>query len=358
VHVASLGEFEQGRPLIEKIREQHPEYQIFLTFFSPSGYEVRKNYSGADYISYLPIDTPDNARRFIDLIQPQIVLFIKYEFWYHYLAELKKRNIPVYLCSAIFRENQLFFKRWGAWYKRILNFFTHFFVQTENSKKLLGSIGFSNVTVTGDTRFDRVYSIATQAKEIKEVKAFIGGNVSCLIAGSTWEPDEDLLARYINETQWPLKHVIAPHEIHASHIERLEKLLLKKTIRFSNWKQSLVGDYDVLIIDNIGMLSSLYQYGKIAYIGGGFGKGIHNVLEAATFGLPVLFGPNHKRFQEAVDLINEGGAFPIQNYYNLKDKLNALFENPSFLNDTGKKAAGFVKRNIGATGKIMMEIWH
>ena len=357
IHAASLGEFEQGRPLIEKIREQHPQYHILLTFFSPSGYEIRKNYAGANYISYLPLDTPSNARRFIDLINPEIVLFIKYEFWFNYLSELKKRNIPVYLCSAIFRENQLFFKSWGTWYRRMLNFFTHFFVQTENSKKLLGSIGFSNVTVTGDTRFDRVYSIASQAKEINEVKAFVG-NFSCFIAGSTWEPDEDLLIRYINESQTPLKYIIAPHEIYSIHIERLEKLIRKNVVRFSTWKQNMAGDYDVLIIDNIGMLASLYQYGKVAYIGGGFGKGIHNVLEAATFGLPVLFGPNHLKFQEAIDLINEGGAFPVHNYNNLKDKLDEIYGNPSCLEIAGKKAAGFVKRNIGATEKIMMEIWH
>jgi 3-deoxy-D-manno-octulosonic-acid transferase len=356
VHAASLGEFEQGRPLIEKIREQHNEYQVFLTFFSPSGYEVRKNYQGVDNVFYLPLDTPGNARKFLDIINPEVVLFIKYEFWYNYLAELKKRKIPVYLCSAIFRDNQLFFKRWGKWYRKMLKFFTYFFVQTENSKRLLESIDFNNVIVTGDTRFDRVHSIAMQSKEINEVKAFVG-NAVCLMAGSTWEPDEVLLSRYINETKKPLKFIIAPHEVNDSHIERLEKLIQKQSVRFSVWKSKPLGNFDVLIIDNIGMLASLYRYGKVAYIGGGFGVGIHNTLEAATFGLPVFFGPNHQRFQEAVDLIKAGGAFSIKTYDQLKEGLDNLLDNSFFLEDRGRKAADFVKHNTGATEKIMKQIW-
>ena len=356
VHAASLGEFEQGRPLIEKIRERHPEVQIFLTFFSTSGYEVRKNYSGADYIFYLPMDSKRNAQQFIDLVNPQKVLFIKYEFWYHYLLTLKKRNIPVYLCSANFRENQMFFKWWGGWYRKLLHFFSHFFVQTSTSQRLLESIGLSNSTITGDTRFDRVYDIASQAKEIEVVKKFVGEN-QCFIAGSTWEPDEELITRYINETTGPVKYIIAPHEIHTSHIERLEKSLCKRTVRFSNKENASLTDYDVLIIDNIGMLSSLYRYGKVAYIGGGFGKGIHNILEAAVFGMPILFGPNHLKFQEAIDLIQEDAAFPINKYDDLKVKLDELFGNAETLDLTGKKAAAFVKRNIGATEKIMKQIW-
>ena len=357
VHAASLGEFEQGRPIIEKIKEQYPEYKIFLTFFSPSGYEVRKNYPGADYIYYLPADTPANAKRFIDLVKPEKVLFIKYEFWYNYLSTLKKRNIPVYLCSAIFRDNQLFFKWYGGWYRKVLSLFDHLFVQTDASKELLASIGFTNVTTTGDTRFDRVHDIASQAKEIAEVAAFVG-NHQCLIAGSTWEPDEDLLAAYMNGATTPLKYIIAPHEIHASHIERLEKSIQKKVVRFSTWKLSQAGDPDVLIIDNIGMLSSLYRYGQTAYIGGGFGKGIHNTLEAATFGLPVLFGPNYLKFQEAKDLITLEGAFTISNLTELKDKLDTLFSNKEYLRSAQITAGNYVKNNIGATQKIISEIWN
>ncbi len=356
VHAASLGEFEQGRPLIEKIKEQHPEVQIFLTFFSPSGYEVRKNYCGADYIFYMPMDSRRNAQRFIDLVNPQKVLFIKYEFWYHYLLLLKKRNIPVYLCSANFRENQMFFKWWGGWYRKMLHFFSHFFVQTTTSERLLESIGLSNLTITGDTRFDRVFDIASQAREIPGLKTFVGES-QCFIAGSTWEPDEELITRYINDTTGPVKYILAPHEIHAAHIERLEKSIKKRTIRFSNKDNVALTDYDVLIIDNIGMLSSLYRYGKVGYIGGGFGKGIHNILEAAVFGLPVLFGPNHLKFQEAIDLIKEGAAFPICKYDDLKSKLDELFGNAETLRVTGEKAATFVKRNIGATEKIMKQIW-
>jgi 3-deoxy-D-manno-octulosonic-acid transferase len=357
VHVASLGEFEQGRPLIESIREQHADYKILLTFFSPSGYEVRKNYSGADYISYLPMDTASNAKQLLDLINPEKVLFIKYEFWYHYLSELKKRNIPVYLCSANFREDQLFFKSWGRWYGQWLNFFKHFFVQTESSRKLLSSIGFTNVTITGDTRFDRVYAIALKAKEIPEIKTFIG-DFPGFIAGSTWEPDEEIISRYINETTSNVKYIIAPHEVHTSHIEKLEKLIVKKTIRYSAWKERQENDFDVLIIDNIGMLSSLYRYGKVAYIGGGFGKGIHNILEACVFGLPVIFGPNHLKFQEAVDLIREGAAFSISEYGEFKKKMDELFNTSDTLKQVGKKSSEFVKQNIGATSKIMAQIWH
>ena len=356
VHAASLGEFEQGRPLIEKIKEQHPEYKIVLTFFSPSGYEVRKNYTGADYIFYLPADTPSNARRFIDLVNPEKVLFIKYEYWYNYLSTLKRRSIPVYLCSAIFRENQLFFKWYGGWYRKILSLFGHLFVQTANSGELLKKLGYTNVTVTGDTRFDRVYAIATQSREIPEVAAFVG-NYPCLIAGSTWEPDEDLLSTYINMESAPIKYIIAPHEIQPSHIERIERSVQKKVVRFSAWKRDQSGNPDVLIIDNIGMLSSLYRYGQVSYIGGGFGKGIHNTLEAATFGLPVLFGPNYHKFQEAKDLIALGGAFSISSQDELNSRLDELFNNVTSLSEAQKTAAEYVKNNIGATELICRYIF-
>jgi 3-deoxy-D-manno-octulosonic-acid transferase len=356
VHAASLGEFEQGRPIIEKIKSQYPEYKILVTFFSPSGYEVRKNYNGADYIYYLPADTLRNAKRFINLVKPEKVFFIKYEFWYNYLNTLKKQDIPVYLCSAIFRNNQLFFKWYGGWYRKILHMFSHLFVQTQESKELLSSIRFTNVTITGDTRFDRVYDIALKAKEIPEVAAFVGVS-QCLIAGSTWEPDEDLLSGYINASDLPLKYIIAPHEIHASHIERLEKSIHKKVIRYSTWKNNTTSEYDVLIIDNIGMLSSLYRYGQVSYIGGGFGKGIHNTLEAATFGLPIIFGPNYLKFQEAKDLIATGGAFSISTQNELNVKLDELFKDPIALCRAQRTAADYVKNNIGATEKILDHIW-
>ncbi len=352
IHAASLGEFEQGRPLIEKIHELYPEFKIFLTFFSPSGYEIRKNYSGADYIFYLPLDTRKNAKQFIDIVQPEKVLFIKYEFWYNYLAEIKSRGIPVYLCSAIFRDNQVFFSWYGVWFRNMLSFFTWFFVQNELSKSKLESIGFSNATISGDTRFDRVYDIATHSREIEAVKTFIGHRY-CLVAGSTWQPDEELLSKYINDSQLPIVYIIAPHEIDGTHILRLENSIQKKSIRFSEIKNNPVADYQVLIIDNIGMLSSLYRYGKVAYIGGGFGKGIHNILEAAAFGLPVIFGPNHNKFQEALDLVNQGGAFAISDFNSIKILLDTLFTDRKFLIESGQIAENFVKQNVGATDKIL-----
>jgi 3-deoxy-D-manno-octulosonic-acid transferase len=351
-HAASLGEFEQGRPIIEKIREKFPDIKIVLTFFSPSGYEIRKNYAGADYIFYLPIDSPSNARQFIEMVNPLAVFFIKYEYWYYYISQLNKKEIPIYLCSAIFRPNQVFFRWYGSWYRKILHHFTHLFVQTRNSLDLLQSIGIKNATITGDTRFDRVYSIASNAREIKEVETFTQGK-TCLIAGSTWDPDDELLCSYLNETSLIQKAIIAPHEIGQTHIEDIEKLLTRTHIRYSQWKDNLSGDYDVLIIDNIGMLSSLYRYGQVSYIGGGFGKGIHNILEAATFGLPILFGPNYTKFQEAVDLIDQKGAFTIQNYSDLKNCLDKLYTNPDFIKSSGIIAKNFVQKNIGATHVIV-----
>ncbi len=352
IHAASLGEFEQGRPLIEKIRELYPEFKIFLTFFSPSGYEIRKDYSGADYVFYLPLDTRSNAKQFIDLVQPEKVLFIKYEFWYNYLTELKSRGIPVYLCSAIFRDNQVFFSWYGVWFRNMLSSFTWFFVQNKLSKSKLETIGISNATISGDTRFDRVYDIATQSHEIETVKTFVGQRY-CLVAGSTWQPDEELLSKYINDSQLPIVYIIAPHEIDGSHILRLESSIQKKSIRFSELKNNPLADYQVLIIDNIGILSSLYRYGKVAYIGGGFGKGIHNILEAAAFGLPVIFGPNHNKFQEALDLVNRGGAFAISDFNSIKIRLDTLFTDQKFLIESGQIAENFVKQNVGATDKIL-----
>lgn len=352
VHASSLGEFEQGRPIIEKIKELRPDYKIILTFFSPSGYEIRKNYAGADYIFYLPLDTKDNAARFIELVQPQMAVFIKYEFWYYYLNTLKNKNIPLYLVSANFRKDQHFFKWYGGWFKNLLHNFTHIFVQNETSNTLLKNVGFINTTIAGDTRFDRVYSIATNSRELPEVQNFVGGSF-CIIAGSTWEPDEDLLIRYLNETPHPLKMIIAPHEIKEASIQATIQKINRTTIRYSGIKDADVKSADVLIIDNIGMLSSLYRYGKIAYIGGGFGKGIHNILEAATFGLPVLFGPNYHKFQEAVNLSKAGGAFPIADYPELKSVLDELIIDTNKNNQCSQTSRQFIENNLGATNIIL-----
>lgn len=352
IHASSLGEFEQGRPIIEKIRELKPEYKIVLTFFSPSGYEIRKNYAGADYIFYLPLDTKQNASKFIALVQPEAAVFIKYEFWYYYLNALKEKNIPLYLVSANFRKDQHFFRWYGGWFRKLLHSFTHIFVQNENSNNLLKSIGFTNTTVAGDTRFDRVYSIATSAKELPEVQKF-AGNSYCIVAGSTWEPDEDLLIQYINQTSHTIKMIMAPHEIKEASIQALIQKLNKKTIRYSQIKDADLTSAEVLIIDNIGMLSSLYRYGKVAYIGGGFGKGIHNILEAATFGLPVLFGPNYHKFQEAVNLKEASGAFSISDYNQLKTILDELIEDTSKNNFCSQISKKFVENNLGATNIIL-----
>ncbi|HEX3006238.1 MAG TPA: glycosyltransferase N-terminal domain-containing protein [Bacteroidales bacterium] len=352
IHASSLGEFEQGRPIIERIKELHPEYKIFLTFFSPSGYEIRKDYKGADYIFYLPLDRRTTASRFLELVQPEIAVFIKYEFWYYFLNGLKTKNIPAYLVSANFRKEQHFFSWYGGWFRKLLFSFEHIFVQNESSLTLLKGIGLDNVTIAGDTRFDRVYSIATHARELPEVNNFVD-NSFCIVAGSTWEPDEELLIRYLNETSHPVKVILAPHEIKEQSIENIIQRLNRKTVRYSRLSRDGVDNAEVLIIDNIGMLSSLYRYGRIAYIGGGFGKGIHNILEAATYGLPILFGPNHQKFQEAVDLIKAGGAFPISDYTSVKAVLDELIENKDRNNICSQISKQFVENNLGATNIIL-----
>ncbi len=289
-HSASLGEFEQARPVIEQFRGQYPAYKILLTFFSPSGYEVRKNYAGADYVFYLPLDSRKNARQFISMIKPKAAFFAKYEFWYYYLTELRQQAIPVLSFSAIFRPQQAFFKPYGGFFRGILRNFTHVFVQNEESKQLLNSIGLRNVTVAGDTRFDRVSTVASQRKEIPVVAAFKGDH-KLLVIGSSWMQDMDVVIPMLNRFPHPLKVVIAPHELHQDEMQRLEKELKGKIVRFSQVQVESVHNADVLIIDNIGMLSSIYSYADFAYIGGGFGKGIHNILEAATFGMPVFSDP-------------------------------------------------------------------
>lgn len=353
-HTSSLGEFEQGRPLIEALKNKNNSIKILLTFFSPSGYENRKNYKTADYIFYMPPDSKKNARQFINLIQPSKAFFIKYEFWYHYLNQLKKNNIPVYLISANFRQKQIFFKWYGGWFRKMLYKFAHIFVQNKKSEQLLKNIGLDNITISGDTRFDRVAEIAKQAKRIEIAEKFKQDN-SIIIGGSTWDKDEEIIIEFINTSQRKTKYIIAPHEIHESNIQRIIKSINKPVISYSSASINNVNDFQVLIIDNIGMLSSLYRYADIAYIGGGFGVGIHNILEAATFGLPVVFGPNYKKFQEAVDLVESGGAFSVDSYENLQIRFENLLENIE-TNKAGKISKEYVLNNQGATSKILNEI--
>ena len=354
IHCASLGEFEQGRPLMEEIRTNFPQYKILVTFFSPSGYELRKDYTGADNVFYLPFDTRRNARRFVQLVNPGIIYFIKYEFWRNYLKTIKQQQIPLYLVSAIFRPEQVFFKWYGGWYRRLLTAFTHFFVQNEQSGELLSGIGFTNVTVTGDTRFDRVCRIFDQARQIPEVEQFVNRQ-PCIVAGSTWQPDEELLIHYINNENRNIKWIFAPHELHESQINRLMESVRIKSVRFSQLTGKNPAEYQLLVIDNFGMLSSLYRYATVAYIGGGFGKGIHNTLEAAVYGIPVFFGTNHKKFQEAIDMIAHGGAISIRNYNEFALQLNDLLNNPDKMKKTGEIAGIFVTSGRGATAKILQK---
>ncbi len=353
-HASSLGEFEQGRPLIEELKRRSPEYKVVLTFFSPSGYEVRKNYAGADVVVYLPMDTPGNVSRFLDIVKPEKAVFIKYEFWANYLTELKKRGIPTYLVSAIFRPQQAFFQWYGGWYRNLLSSFTHLYVQDKPSGELLKSIGVTNVTVAGDTRFDRVAEIAAQAKELPVVEAFAKGR-KVLVAGSSWPLDEDILFDYFNSNE-DLFLIVAPHVTSESHIEDICRKLKRPFARYTKTDEQHAAQADCLIIDCIGLLSSIYRYGQIAYIGGGFGVGIHNVLEAAVYGVPVIFGPNYHKFREACGLIEAGGGFPIfesQQYVNLMDK---LLQNADYLSLCGKNSANFVNGNLGATDLIMHKL--
>ena len=351
-HCSSLGEFEQGRPVIEAIRREKPGTRILLTFFSPSGYEIRKNYAEADLICYLPLDTRRNARKFLDIIAVEQAYFVKYEFWYHFILELKQRSIPLYLISAIFRKNQVFFKGYGGWFRKMLLSFDHIFVQDEESRQLLSNRNITHVSISGDSRFDRVFEISEKVRNIPGLESFAGSGPT-LVAGSTWPADEDLLCRYINESDRPLKWILVPHEIHASHIQRLKGNLTKETLIYSETGESDSMDAPVLIIDTIGLLSSLYRYGNLAYIGGGFGKGIHNTLEAATFGLPVVFGPRFHKFMEAKDLIQAGAGYPVQNYSDLKDILNRLFDDPAMLKTSGKSARDYVFSKLGASRMIV-----
>lgn len=353
-HAASLGEFEQGRPLIERIRERYPEYKILLTFFSPSGYEVRKNYKGADIVCYLPFDKPRNVNKFLDIVHPCMVFFIKYEFWKNFLSELHKRRIPVYSVSSIFRKDQVFFKWYGGFYRDVLTNFDQLFVQNETSKRFLAKIGIQKVSVVGDTRFDRVVEIREEAKDLPLVKLFKGDSLT-MVAGSSWAPDEDLFIEYFNNHP-ELKLIIAAHVIDENHLVEIIGKLNRPYVRYSKATEQNVLKADCLIIDCFGLLSSIYRYGEIAYVGGGFGAGIHNILEAAVYGVPVIFGPRYQKFREATYLIESGGGFSILNYAELSALLTRLTKDKDFLGGSGKNADNYVKQNTGATEKILRKI--
>jgi 3-deoxy-D-manno-octulosonic-acid transferase len=359
-HCASLGEFEQGRPVIDAFRKEHPDWKILLTFFSPSGYEIRKNYEGADYIFYLPLDSPWNAKKFIYLVRPALVVFVKYEFWFRYLDVLNKNSIPVYIISAIFRPNQHFFKWYGGWARKQLRKVTRFFVQDDKSKELLQSFGIEQVTVSGDTRFDRVAAVAANAKSFPLVEKF-AGNQPVFLAGSTWPADEELIMKLIEMLGDKMKFIIAPHEVGEQRIAALKAAVQSSKFKvqscsaevFSTLSEDNALSCNILIIDGIGYLSHLYQYATIAYIGGGFGAGIHNILEAAAFGKPVIFGPNYEKFQEAVDLIDAGGAFTISDLEELNSRTAQLLENFIFNQVAGEICRNFVEKRKGSTGKIL-----
>lgn len=367
-HAASLGEFEQGRPLMERIRKGYPQYKILLTFYSPSGYEVRKNYEGADIICYMPVDTRLNAIRFLRLVRPVMAFFIKYEFWSNFLHILKHRNIPTYSVSSIFREDQVFFKWYGRNYAGVLKCFTRFFVQNEESKRLLEGIGITAVDVVGDTRFDRVLQIKEAAKQLPICEAFRTGVASSqsadvphhdfkvFVAGSSWPPDENIFIPFFNEHKdWRL--LIAPHVIAEEHLKLILSLIKgKKVVRYTQTTPEEAADADVLIIDCFGLLSSMYNYGDVAYIGGGFGVGIHNTLEAAVWNMPVIFGPNNKKFQEAQGLLKSGGGFEINTYEDFSALMSSLMNDETFLKQAGDKAGAFVAHLAGATDKVLASV--
>ncbi|MFN8345872.1 MAG: glycosyltransferase N-terminal domain-containing protein [Spirosomataceae bacterium] len=374
-HAASLGEFEQGRPVIEAVRKQYPEATIVLTFFSPSGYEIRKDYDQVNVVSYLPADTPANVNRFLDTVQPDMALFIKYEFWHNYLQELKKRHIPTLLFSAIFRPEQLFFKSYGGFYRNMLFCFNRILVQNRSSEELLHSVGYSQVTVAGDTRLDRVAQIAAQAKTYPLLEAFKGSE-PLLIAGSVWPDDMEVLIPFLNHRTQPLKVIIAPHEINAEQIEKWQSQLQKSSVRFTIYRLEsadsksadskeeknnsfdiLHSAFDILFLDTVGMLSSVYRYADFGYIGGAFGDGLHNILEPAVFGMPVFFGqPHYQKFQEAHDLLHLGGAATVADSTELETVFKDVYENPELRQQKARICSQYISQNAGATEKVMLII--
>lgn len=354
-HCSSLGEFEQSRPVMETLRLQYPGYKILLTFFSPSGYEIRKSYPGADWIFYLPADSKMNARRFLDTVQPVLAVFTKYDYWYYYLSECKKRNIPLLMISSVFRKRQPFFQWYGHLHRKMLRCITHFFVQDALSKTLLNQLNIEQVTISGDTRFDRVIEIAEKAQPLELISTFCSASV-VLVAGSTWPADEKIICQAV-ASMTDVKLILAPHEIHQEHLQRL-KSQFTQSVFFSeiNHAGAFLESPRCLIIDNIGMLSKLYAHGTLAYVGGGFNKGIHNILEAAVYGLPVFFGPRFEKFREAVELKKMGAAFCIQDAEELKNKINLLIQNPDLYNQCRQRAKNYVYNNRGATAKIVQYI--
>jgi 3-deoxy-D-manno-octulosonic-acid transferase len=355
-HAASLGEFEQGRPMMEKLKTLHPEYKILLTFFSPSGYEVRKNYAGADVICYLPFDTPFKVKKFLNLARPKMAIFIKYEFWLNYLTELKKHEIKTYIVSAIFRPEQLFFRWYGGWYRKALECYNRLFVQNEESKTLLAKYGIENVEVCGDTRLDRVVEIQKQARLLPEIQLFAEDRKTILIAGSSWQEDEEIIIPYFNEHP-DLKLIIAPHEIHHEHLLYIQSLIQRPFVKLSEATVENIGAFDCVIIDSFGLLSAIYRYGNIAYIGGGFGRGIHNTPEAAVYDIPVIFGPKYQKFREAKDLIACGGGFTVNGRPEFEAVIGELISNPVKCRESGRSAGEFIRKNAGATDKILKEIF-
>jgi 3-deoxy-D-manno-octulosonic-acid transferase len=354
VHCASLGEFEQGRPVIEAIKKDFPHYKIILTFFSPSGFEIRKNYANADCICYLPADTPRNAVKFIRLVKPEMAIFVKYEFWFNYISVLHENKIPLYLISGIFRKGQHFFKWYGSFFRRILLKFEKIFVQDQASSDLLSGIGIRNVVLAGDTRFDRVMELTGTARDIPQIEQFRGGE-KLFLAGSSWRQDEEIIVQYINSYPGRMKWIFAPHEIENTNIARLEKLIKTSCVKFSDYSEKSSGAR-VLIIDNIGMLSSAYRYAYIAAVGGGFGKGIHNILEPACWGIPVLFGPNYGKFKEALDLIQAGGARSFTRYDDFKTIMDGWLTNDELYKISSEIAGKYVIEHTGATGIITKQI--
>ncbi|KUJ60200.1 3-deoxy-D-manno-octulosonic acid transferase [Flavobacteriaceae bacterium CRH] len=352
-HSASLGEYEQGLPVIEKIKEKYPSHKIIVTFFSPSGYEVRKNNNVADVTLYLPLDTKKNAKQFLKLAHPEFAFFIKYEFWLNYLKELEKSKTPTYLISGIFRESQMFFKWYGGFYRKALKAFTFFFVQNEASKQKIESIGFENVIVSGDTRFDRVNAILERDNSLDFIENF-KNNKTTIVIGSSWPKDEILIAGYINQAPENVKFIIAPHNIKTDQISSLKSQITKSSILFSEKENIDLSSFQVLIIDTIGLLTKIYSYGTIAYVGGGFGNpGIHNILEPATFGIPIIIGPNYSNFAEAIQLVELGGCIVISNKEELKSSLDELITNETLLNKKGEICESYIQNNTGATNTII-----
>ena len=356
IHASSLGEFEQGRPLIERIKSENPDAHIVLSFFSPSGYEVRKNYDKVDVVCYLPFDVPSEVRKFIDLVNPSMAIFVKYEFWGNYLSELKRRAIPTYIISSIFRKGQIFFRPWGGMFRDMLRCFTRIFVQNEESRQLLKTINIDNVEVAGDTRFDRVADVRGAAKEFPVIESFVANSSFTLVMGSSWQPDEDIVMPYFNEHP-NMKLIVAPHEFDAERLSAIVGKTRRKAGLYSATSAENAAELDCLVIDCFGILSSLYRYGQMAYIGGGFGAGIHNINEAAVYGIPVVFGPKFGKFAEAHDLIAFGGGHCINNAQEFADLMDKMLNNPAALENSGNIAGNYISTHIGATSRIYRKLF-